>query len=572
MRTLFGSLALVLGLVGTASGGVSPRNGNYYTFVFDLAGPDSGSIGLVGDKTLSVERTYGWGHEFDAYLVPSADGSVVIHESGGGESTRFAPVAITSEELAMFVNALVSAKVAREPAANGFDAGSYRDKLTTDATFRDSEARGLGQRRELQVGAILWSGQRGSKQSIKREADGYVRDYGNGVRHYFTVKGYARDSGVVARHMRRVEDVYRISRIEQVGPPSIGIDLGYDESRRLIVAKHSDGRFLRFEYGAEGFVAAITNSVGQRATYRYCPIQDYSNEERCGEGDLIESINSAGVIYRYAYDSLHNLVETRERGAVREAVKYGPDGAVRTVIARNGQRSDYAYWADPAAPDLRFRTSVVHTRSDGTRRVEAYEWWAKRRDDGSSYIERELRRSGTNTVDRFYNECCGQTVKQIVNGTETTEFLYDTESRLLVERRTATEIERWRYSSVRRGAVSRYTILSSDLLEIKLEATFEYDRGGNLVLATAPTMERLEVTYDSHSRPVSMRLGDRILTFEYREHTGPVRITLDGKDAAIAELDSSGKTLGWKGEGNLASVIEALSEVSRWMGYSRSEN
>src|SRR5436190_17826066 len=86
-----------------ASSNVSLRNGNFFIGYTDIVYP--------GGFEPKIERVYnsktpfkgmygfGWGNEYEVYLTVSADGSVVVHEYGGGAENRFSPVAFRSEEL-----------------------------------------------------------------------------------------------------------------------------------------------------------------------------------------------------------------------------------------------------------------------------------------------------------------------------------------------------------------------------------------------------------------------------------------------------------------------------------------
>ncbi|MBT7767758.1 MAG: hypothetical protein HN730_11425, partial [Bdellovibrionales bacterium] len=85
--------------------GVNLKNGNFYISYTDLIVPGGG-------HDLMVSRTYnsksadkgwfgfGWGNSFETYLVPAADGSVVIHENGSGATTRFTPKEAVNAEQA----------------------------------------------------------------------------------------------------------------------------------------------------------------------------------------------------------------------------------------------------------------------------------------------------------------------------------------------------------------------------------------------------------------------------------------------------------------------------------------
>src|SRR3989338_182321 len=86
-----------------AHANVSLKNGNFFIGYKDVVYP--------GGFEPKIERIYnsktpfngifgrGWGTEYEAYLSVSADGSVVVHEYGGGAENRFSPVAFRAAEL-----------------------------------------------------------------------------------------------------------------------------------------------------------------------------------------------------------------------------------------------------------------------------------------------------------------------------------------------------------------------------------------------------------------------------------------------------------------------------------------
>ena len=87
--------ALLLLLVGTLDlrANVSLKNGNFFVVYTDIVYP--------GGFQPKIERVYnskspfkgmfglGWGNEYDVYLEPQADGSVMLHEYRAGASNRF---------------------------------------------------------------------------------------------------------------------------------------------------------------------------------------------------------------------------------------------------------------------------------------------------------------------------------------------------------------------------------------------------------------------------------------------------------------------------------------------------
>src|SRR5438270_13920159 len=95
--------ALILTLAAPAMANVSIKNGNFFIGYTDIVYP--------GGFEPKVERVYnskspyrgifgyGWGSEYEVRLSVMADGSVVVHEYGGGADNRFSPRSFNPKEL-----------------------------------------------------------------------------------------------------------------------------------------------------------------------------------------------------------------------------------------------------------------------------------------------------------------------------------------------------------------------------------------------------------------------------------------------------------------------------------------
>src|SRR3954471_5566197 len=98
IRSYYLAVAILFGLLGSqlASANVSLKNGNFFVGYTDIIYP--------GGFEPKIERVYnsktpfsgmfgwGWGNEYEVYLKVLADGSVLVHEYGGGAENRFSPV------------------------------------------------------------------------------------------------------------------------------------------------------------------------------------------------------------------------------------------------------------------------------------------------------------------------------------------------------------------------------------------------------------------------------------------------------------------------------------------------
>src|SRR3954447_16505986 len=122
-----GIVGLLL-LAAPALANVSVKNGNFFIGYTDII--------YQGGFEPKIERVYnskspfkgmfgwGWGNEYEVRLTVSADGSVVVHEYGGGAENRFNPTAFKEADLNKAVDMIsgVAQKVGLTGSASQMDA------------------------------------------------------------------------------------------------------------------------------------------------------------------------------------------------------------------------------------------------------------------------------------------------------------------------------------------------------------------------------------------------------------------------------------------------------------------
>src|SRR5690606_25418387 len=98
MKTPLIAAALLTACLPSAHALVAVGNGNYFKSFTDVEHEaPANSFQLKVTRVYNSRSQfdgifgYGWGSDFEAFLVPSVDGGVVVQESGGGDKTRFSP-------------------------------------------------------------------------------------------------------------------------------------------------------------------------------------------------------------------------------------------------------------------------------------------------------------------------------------------------------------------------------------------------------------------------------------------------------------------------------------------------
>lgn len=568
---------------------VAVGNGNYFTGFTDLE-----HDAPINTFQLKVQRTYnsrsqfdglfgfGWGSDFEAFLLPSADGSVVIQESGGGEKTRFSPKEFSKADLTKQVDRLVAAYMEKEK-GTGIKASELREKLLNDANERDEKSRDLGIFPELPVGTVLYSSQRGDKQTVKVEKIGFVREFGDGKRELFNQKVDVADQGVDPAKRRVLKGVFKLGR---VADPLRKVQIFYEYNKKgqLETVTDKGTQLLRFRYNDLGKVTEVSDKKGSKATYEYCAASGvaYDSAKKCNRGDLVRSKDTAGGIYSYQYDSLHNLIRIgnpkngKPDQEFEEITYWGAtsegQGGVKSVKQVSGVLVEYSYWQDPKDKDGHFKTTVNTVYTSGRSSKTSYEYFYKKRADGSQYKYRLISLVDDEKTETIYNECCGQPLQVVTEG-GTTKFEYYPGNGLPKEKDTPAENVQWTYHPKFHGKITKVVINDKQAKSTR-SSEFTYDdKVGQLVKARTSDGKGIALIYDNAGRIASMVDQDkRKITFKYMNNTKPTEIVQEGVGSIQVTYDKTGQIKDVKSKGgrqiaiSVAAAFQNLLEIIKPAG------
>lgn len=502
-KVIFLTLAVCLS-AGTAGANVSLRNGNFFVGYTDIIYP--------GGFEPKIERVYnsktpfkgmfgwGWGNEYEVYLTVSADGSVVVHEYGGGAENRFSPTAFKAEELDKAVEMI--AGVAQKAGAIGSaDAlAGYKKRLKSDASFRNEEwekfrAQGKLQARVLPVNAQLVSN-RFSFQKITKVQGGYTRSFDNGK-------------------IEKFNDAGRLVRISDKN--NNFIDLTYTKDGKLERLTDNFNRRMSFRFNAQGLVESIDGENGKRAEYKYNSL-----------AELVWSKDVDGNSYGFKYDGerRHNMVEIAysDKTSMQMAY-YGRDKQenVKSVKDRDGTFTEYLYQTDTSDRGHYSVTANVKGSDGKAISSSKYEYFLKRKADGEEWLYKLVTVLDGDRTETTYNECCGLPLL-IKHGGEETSFEYDTKGHV-TKKITPTEITELAYDGKvgKVVKVARYSKLDKKQVTW---SQFKYDAKGNLEFARNSEGKGVRLFYDNAGRIKTMvDQSKRQINFKYNENSKPVEIT-----------------------------------------------
>ena len=573
MKVVFVLLAAIVS--PSAHAIVAVGNGNYFLGFTDIE-----HDAPVNTFQLKIQRTYnsrsqfdgifgyGWGSDYEAFLLPSADGSVVVQESGGGEKTRFSPKEFSKTDLEKQVDKLLEVYGKKEKVAAS-KLKEKRERLLAHADERDELSRDLGVFPELPVGTKLFSTQRGDKQTVTVVKGGFVREYSDGKQELFNVKVDVADQGVDATKRRVLKGVFKVSRLlDPVKKAQVFYE--YDKEGRLNTVSDKKSQTIRVRYNQMGKVTEVVDAKGAKATYEYCDSTGtYNSAKKCGKGDLIRSQDTTGSSYSYQYDPVHNLTrigypKAGKPNAEFEEIAYWPvnsegSGGVKSVKNPSGVLVEYKYWQNPKDKEGNYRTEVKTTYASGKSSNTSYEYQEKKRSDGSNYRYKLTSIIDGDKTETIYNECCGQPL-QITEAAGVTKFEYYGATGLPKEKDSPSENVQWQYHPKFHGKITK--VIVSDKLEKSAKSSdFQYDEvTGQLVKARTSDGKGIVIQYDKEGRIAQMVDQDkRKLVFKYSVNSKPSEISQEGVGSIQVTYDKNGvvKEVKSKGGRQIAFSVSA---------------
>lgn len=588
-KNLLFTLLLLSLLNPRAEALVSVGNGNYFIGFTDLEHESpSNTFQLKVQRTYNSRSQfdgifgYGWGSDYEAYLLPSADGSVVIQENGGGEKTRFSPKEFSKADLEKQVDKLLEAHTKKNKITVS-KSKELKDRLLVDADERDELSRDLGIFPEFPAGTKLFNSQRGDKQTLTSIKGGYVREYADGKQELFNVKVDVADQGVDPSRRRILKGVFKVSRLlDPIRKAQIFYE--YDQSGKLTSVSDKKSQTLRFRYNALGKVSEIVDTKGSKATYEFCDTGSgvFNAAKKCGKGDLVRSKDTSGASYSYQYDSSHNITRIgypkgKKADQEFEEIAYWPansegQGGVKSVKNPNGVLVEYKYWQNPKDKEGNYRTEVKSNYASGKSSTTSYEYSEKKRSDGSSYRYKLVTLVDGDKTETIYNECCGQPL-QITESSGITKFEYYGNSGLPKEKDTPSENVQWTYHAKFHGKITKVVVSDKSDKSVK-SSDFQYDdTSGQLVKARTSDGKGIVIQYDGQGRIAQMIDQDkRKIVFKYTNGSKPAEISQDGVGSIVLGYDKSGNVKDVKSKGgrqiavSVAAAFQNLLEIIKPAG------
>ncbi len=578
-RKMFATVAMVFGfamvaglLVKPVWANVSLKNGNFFVAYTDIYYP--------GGFEPKIERVYnsktpfkgmfgwGWGNEYEVYLQVAADGSVVVHEYGGGAENRFMPVAFKKEELDKAVEKIAeAAKAAGFLPSSAKEVADYRAKLATNADFRNDEWEKLREMKKVEArvlpeGAVLTSN-RFSYQYITRVKNGYQRTFDSGKTEIFNMQG-------------------KLAKL--IDKNNNSIDFAYGNDGKLQKLTDNFNRKIFVYFGTNGLVSKIEGENGQKSTYSYS-----ASDELTGTTDAVN--NKFG--FKYTSDNRHNVAEimyysTPEKDATGKLLKeqkyagsqkidYYPidkNENVSRVTDRDGTITEYKYEKNPTDKDHLIISIAIKGKDGKPLSSSKYEYVTKFKSGGEEWTYKMVAEIDGDRTETTYNECCGLPII-IRRGTEETTFAYDPKGHV-TKKTTPYDVTDLAYD-LRFGKVAKVTRLSKANPKDISWSEFKYDDKSNLTFAKNSENKGVYLFYDNSGRISTLVDQDkRKINFKYNENSKPVEISDPALGTITVSYTNSGEikkvdsTAGRKVAFQVTTAFQNLLDIIRPAGVSLS--
>ncbi|NVJ50470.1 MAG: RHS repeat protein [Gammaproteobacteria bacterium] len=515
-------VVLLLGIVLNSAAKVNLKNGNFYISYTDISFSDNFEFTRTynSKSVFNGMFGFGWGNDYDAYLIVNGDGSITVRENGGGSSSHYRPVTPISVDLNSMVTQLVDAYQRLGVFASEAQAEAFRAKLISDRAVRNARWRkvvddGLLAPVTLPPGTKLIS-ESVANHSIQVTPFGYLRIRGNETERY--------------------DRQGRLSRVSESDATYTNIER--NKLGHIRKVENHLGQYVNFYTDKEGRVIRMVSSDGKTSNFTY-------------QGDdLIESFESnSNSRYVYRYDNNHNMTEIHYADGSKRLMTYTEKTQfLASETKPNGDKTEYEYVsADLANVEQieldhgrvveRYGTYVMRTGFNGKQVRNSYFYEIAADKNGRNWTSRiETQVNGIKTTTDYHP--CGLPLK-IQRGRRLTEFAYN-EACKLVYKNDGNRITRIIYE-VKFGKIEQVETSDVDGNLIS-DAKFRYDNKGNLTFAENHKGTAVTLIYDAKGKISEMTdEKGRVMLFSYNAMGKPTKIILQGTGSIEVEYDSRGE-------------------------------
>ncbi len=457
-----------------------------------------------------------WSSRAEDYLKVQDDGSIVIHEYGGGANNTFEPTTSTLRPQAEIIDEIQYAAEQTGRFGSEADRQAYRQWLESSA-YNEEEAwenlvdLGLLKSQAPAVGETFFSAQFAT-EFLTREPEGYQRSTtysGQTIFEAFDLSG-------------------RLTRFWDANHNYLALRYGPDGYLR----ESADNEGNRFEFAstADGFIKRIADLQGHVVLYQY------------KNADL-QTVNANGSVTRFDYDSDHRLTAIHYPNRTSLQIQYDQSGATSRVKDTDGTVNSYRYLSSKNQGSTVETFETYSRKPNGETHRKTYEYHY----DAPDFFESRAVETddGVVATDTTYDRNTDPLTVTTPKGTTT--YGYDALSRMIRKQLPTGTVFTWEYDP----ATGRVKTATTTTKTTVLTEHFEYDPKGNLARAYDSDGHDVTIGYDAFSRVAAVTGSAMQLHFGYADNriSHPATVALDGvgtvsvtylNDGSVSNAQSSG--------------------------------
>ncbi len=502
---------------------------------------------------LRVQRTYnsrsthdglfgfGWCSDFETRVEITPSNSLKVIECGGGmEISYVSGKTLKGKQLESHIDKIISMSKKVNPRLQKNYIKRLKKDLQSNQYLREELAKKLGIKGKIENNATYFARGRGGEK-IQFTGGKYKRFMSDGTFQNFDQKGklvsfYDRNSNFLKLN-------YKKNVITHV------VD--------------NNGRRLSFKYADNDKINQITAPEGLKVRYSY------------NGQDLVQVSNAWNQTYEYSYDKLHNLVKVNYPDKTSKKISYNSDkDLVLSLTDRSSCIERYEYRGSKDDPRNHYWSSVVKTCSGKITNRSKYEFWHRRKRDGTGkFLYRVSSTINGNNVDIKYHDIFGKPVS-VKEGRKQTWYNYNALG-LVKVRKTPLEKISYDYDNqckkIAKISKEEFRDLAKPTkITRKLASKYTYYKPKcNLKLAVNSDGTKVKVAYDQFGRINKLiDQTQKFVSLTYDEKFGkPSVIKRPGLGAIKIVYDEKGNMKDFKSSQNdevatqVATVFNHLLEI-----------
>ncbi len=453
----------------------------------------------------------GWETSSESYLVVQADGSIVVHEFGGGANNSFTPTSLGRRNATDILDEIMRAAQTTGHFGSDADRAAYEHWLQSDGNEEDQWQHyvdlGLIKRPDPPVGQTFFSSQFYTEY-LTRVPEGYQRE--------------RRFPGSV--YFQAFNEMGKMTRWWDANGDFIAIDLTKDGN----YAQASDNWGDRFTFSTTtaGLVTGISDS---QHIVRY----HYQAAAKPYTGSDLMSVDIDGKVTRYGYDAKNRLIAIWYADNTAMHITYDDLGRAASVNDADGTVTSYRYTmcATPASTQCTFEKDTHAPNGQTHSDVTAFSY------DAGGHKEKDVETYDGAVIKTTAYDGKGL-IASVTTPQGTTEFGRDYLNRVNFARVPSGTTYAWQYDPASRS-VSILTRTTKDGVVVE---HFQYDPKFNLVRAYDSAGHDFSIDHDAHGRVASVSGGEISLNFTFSDAraTSPDSVALDGVGSVSLSYDANG--------------------------------